>query len=104
MTSWILKGGYAFANLGFLPDLISDEDPRSVKDQVEENYAHGGGWRPIAGMKMNLKTMVMRFPGDPPFVPAAFTKIHNETVVFYPLYSLLAVIQPDGSYEVTRVD
>jgi hypothetical protein len=46
----------------------------------------------------------MRFPGDPPFKPAAFTKIGSEMVIFYPNCSLLAIVQPDGTYEVTRVD
>ena len=90
--------------LGFLPDILTNEDPRSVKEQLEDRYAHGGGWRSIPGMKFNPKTWVMRFPGDSPFKPAAFTKIGSEMVIFYPNCSLLAIVQPDGTYEVTRVD
>jgi hypothetical protein len=91
-------------HLGFLPDILTDHDSRPVKQQLEDRYAHGGGWRPINGMRLDRKTMIMRFPGDPPFKPAALTQIGEEVVIFYPQCSLLAVIQPDGKYEVCRVD
>ena len=54
--------------------------------------------------KFNPETMVLRFPGDPPFKPLAFTKVNDETVIFYPSCSLLCIVQPDGNWEVTRVD
>jgi hypothetical protein len=105
MTLWLaLDKRFRPEQLGFLPEILTDSDPRSVKEQLEDRYAHGGGWRPITGMHMNPETRVMYFPGDPPFKPAALTEIGEEVVIFYPLCSLLAVIQPDGSYQVTRVD
>jgi hypothetical protein len=90
--------------LGFLPDILLAEDKRPVKAQLEDRYAHGGGFRPIAGMKLNRMTMIMHFPGDPPYVPAAWTQIGEEKVYYYPLCSLLLILQPDHSWEVTRVD
>jgi hypothetical protein len=105
MNIWVaLDARFRPEHLGFLPDILLHDDQRSVKDQLEDRYAHGGGWRPIEGLKLNRKTMVMRYPGDPPYKPAAFTTIGKEIVVFYPQCSLLTIIQPDGSYEVTRVD
>jgi hypothetical protein len=92
--------------LGFLPEILLEEDKRTVKEQLEDRYSHGGGWRPFGDKKFKLDQMtkVLRYPGDPPFKPAAFTQIGDETVVFYPQCSLLAVIQKDGSWEITRVD
>jgi hypothetical protein len=51
-----------------------------------------------------LKDYSLRFPGDPPFLPAAACAFGDELVIFYPQCSLLAVLQADGSFEVTRVD
>lgn len=105
MNIWIaLDARFHPEQLGFLPDILTSDDARPVKEQLEDRYRHGGGWRPIPGMSLNRKTMTMRFPGDPIFKPAAFTTIGKEIVVFYPQCSLLAVIQPDGKFEVTRVD
>jgi hypothetical protein len=105
MTTWVsIDSRFRPEHLGFLPDILLADDPRSVKDQLEDRYRHGGGWRPIEGMRMNPENWVMRFPGDPPFKPAAMTKINNEMVIFYPQCSLLAVIQKDGKFEVCRVD
>lgn len=89
-------------NLGFLPDIIYSEDPRPVKEQLEDRYRHGGGYRPMKGFTM--KNYVLHYPGDPPFKPAAMTTINKEVVVFYTVGSLLAIIQPNGTFEVTRVD
>jgi hypothetical protein len=92
--------------LGFLPEILLDEDVRPVKEQLNDRYAHGGGYRPFGDKKFKLDrmTMVLRYPGDPPFVPAAFTQIGNETVIFYPQCSLLLILQKDGTWEITRVD
>jgi hypothetical protein len=95
--------GYPFSALGFLPDILDAGDKRPVKDQLEDRYAHGGGWRPIKGFTMD-NDRVLHFPEDPPFHPAAMTAIGDEIVIFYPNCSLLAVIAKDGSFEVTRVD
>ena len=48
---------------------------------------------------------VLHFAGDPPYSAlAALAKINDEFVIFYPQASLLAVVQPDNSCEVVRVD
>lgn len=43
------------------------------------------------------------YPGDPPVQPLAQAKLRHELVVFYP-HSWVAVIQPDRSFEVCRMD
>jgi hypothetical protein len=89
--------------LGLLPDILSAADGRSVREQLEDRYRHGGGWRPIQGFRMQ-KNRTLRFPGDPPYRPAAAADVNGELVIFYKQASLLAVIQQDGKWEVTRVD
>ncbi len=91
-------------DLGFLPSFLQDNDPRPVHEQIAERYAHGGGWSPYGkGKWRHLGGHVLKFPGDPELRPLAEAKVHDETVVFYE-HAVLAVFQPDGKFEVTRVD
>ncbi len=94
------------AHLGFLVDILQSEDKRPIREQLEDRYRHGGGWRPMRTpqWKFDPKTMVIRFPGDPPFKPIAWTMIGDEKAIFYPMCSLLCVVQKNGDWEVTRVD
>jgi hypothetical protein len=89
--------------LGFLVDILSDRDKRPVKEQLEDRYRHGGGFRPMKGFKMKPNKILV-YPGDPPFKPSAGSVINDEIVIFYRCCSLLAIIQKDGSFEITRVD
>lgn len=91
-------------HLGFLPSFLQVEDPRPVSEQINERYAHGGGWSPYGkGKWKHLGEHTLKFPGDPPLKPLAEAKLRRETVVFYES-AVLAVFQPDGTFEVTRVD
>jgi hypothetical protein len=89
-------------DLGFLPGLIDEDDLRSVSAQLDDKYRHGGGWRPMPGFTIR-DGFVLKYPGDPPMKPLAMTSLRKEVIVFYP-YSFLGVFQPDGSFEVSRVD
>ena len=90
-------------DLGFLPELLSDQDPRPVKQQLIDKYRYGGGWKPISGFTLQRKTMTLRYPGDPPLRPRARTQVRDEMVCLYD-YDFLLVLQADGSFEVSRVD
>lgn len=91
-------------HLGFLPAFLQDDDPRPVSEQIAERYAHGGGWSPYGkGKWRHLGDHVLKFPGDQQMKPLAMAKVGKETVYFYE-HAVLAVFQPDGSFEVTRVD
>jgi hypothetical protein len=89
-------------DLGFLPSFLSDTDPRPASIQIDTNYGHGGGWRPQPGFAL-LKDHTLKYPGDPPIKPLAMTNLRHELICFYP-YSYLAIFQPDGTFEVCRVD
>jgi hypothetical protein len=88
--------------LGFIPYFLDEDDPRPAREQFDTAYHHGGGWRPFAGFEM-LPDGNLNYPGDPPVLVLAETKLRDETIRFYE-HSWVAVIQPDGSYEISRMD
>lgn len=93
--------------LGYLPDIFSDGDPRSAVEQVNDRYRNGGGWRPFKGFRMD-STNQLRFPGDPPMRPIYESILHAETskpeIIRFYESAWVAIIQVDGSYEVSRMD
>jgi hypothetical protein len=105
VTAWIaLSSRFCAEDLGFLWDILMSEDKRPVREQLNERYAHGGGYRPFKGFTLDRMTMTMRYPGDPLFKPSAMTTIGDEQVFFYPQGQWLLILQPNGDFDVTRVD
>lgn len=88
--------------LGFIPDFLHEGNPKSAKEQLHNNYGHGGGWRPFPGFKMNEKKQ-LTYPGDPPTIPLAEGKLREETIIIYQ-HAWVAIVQPDGTFEVARMD
>ena len=101
ITFTLLPGGYP-SQLGFIPEFFSEDDPRPAREQIEENYAHGGGWRPLPQWKL-LPNCALKYPGDPVLQPVAKAKLRDEHIVVYP-YGIVMLLEPDGSYEVSRLD
>jgi hypothetical protein len=93
----------SYDHLGYLPGFLDELDPRPARQQIDQNYQHGGGWQPLDGWVMNPRTRRIKFPGDPPLAPLAAARLHDEMLYFYD-HAWLLVLQPDGSYEVARVD
>lgn len=89
-------------HLGYVPDFLSEDDPAPAREQIHKNYRHGGGWQPFTGVKMDEGCL--RFPGDPPFPLIAETRLRDETIRLYGNGPWLAIVQPDGSYEVSKID
>jgi hypothetical protein len=89
-------------DLGFLPLLITDIDVPVAK-QLEVTYAHGGGWRPQSGFTLDIESMTLKYPGDPPMRPLAMAILRNEMIFFYE-QDYLCIVQQDHSFEVARVD
>jgi hypothetical protein len=56
---WTTKGP---VDLGFLPGLIDEDDPRGVKEQLADKYGYGGGWRPMPGLTL-LPDRSLKYPG-----------------------------------------
>lgn len=89
--------------LGFIPMFLNEDDPRPAREQIDENYQHGGGWRPTTGFTLDTKTMNLTYPEDPPYRPLAMTRLRGELLVFYDS-AFLMIMQPDGTFEVARLD
>jgi hypothetical protein len=89
-------------HLGYLPGMLSERDPRSAREQINANYAHGGGWSPMAGFKLGAHNR-LHYPGDPALEPLAQTWLRDELIILYD-HSWVAIVQRDRSFEVSRLD
>lgn len=91
--------------LGYIPLFLSENDPRSAKEQFNANYAHGGGWQPFEGFKLDTcqEQFCLKYPGDRPMKEIGRGTLRNETIVVFE-YSWVAIIQSDGSYAIARMD
>lgn len=92
--------------LGFIPSFLSDDDPRPAREQINERYQHGGGWRPFQGFIMIPDGLL--YKGDPMMRLLYETVLHStsdkpEVIRFYQ-HDWLAIVQRDGSYEIARLD
>lgn len=91
------------ADLGRIPSFLFCDDPRSAREQFDERYAFGGGWRPMPHWQYDKETRAIAYPGDPPLHPIAETTLRDELILLYPS-AWVAIIQPDGAFEVARMD
>jgi hypothetical protein len=87
--------------IGFIPDFLSEDDPRPAREQINENYSHGGGW--LATQGFSLEGGYLCFEGDDPLAPVAYTHLREEKIIIYP-YGWIVVQQPDHTIEVARID
>ena len=89
------------AHLGCLPSFLSEQDQAPAREQFDRNY-HFGGWKPFKGFELGEDNSLF-YPGDPALTPVAQYRLRNELIVFYN-YAWVAIIQPDRSFEVCRMD
>lgn len=101
--SWELKHPQAtLESLGYIPEFLTTLDSRPAKEQFHHCYSFGGGWRPFVGFTMRPDGDI-EYKGDAPVPLIAETKLRDETIRFYD-HAWVAIIQPDGSFEVSRLD
>jgi hypothetical protein len=90
--------------LGYLPSFLSENDPDDARTQLNKNYQHGGGYRPLDGWKiLDMVTMTIQYPGDPPLHPVAMTTLRQEVIYFFP-HAQVLILQPNGEFVVARMD
>lgn len=94
--------------VGLIPSFLSEHDPRGAVEQLNERYAHGGGWRDSkvgeGGWRMIDGGKVMKFPGDPPIHALAQAKLHERELVIVYESGWTAVVQDDASFRFARLD
>lgn len=94
-------GGFQAA--GYIPAML--EDAASAKAAFNTHYEHGGGWRPLKGWVYDPILRTIKYPGDralQPYLEARLTDC-MELVLVYP-FAWVCIVEPDGAYEVARVD
>ena len=45
----ILQG--TLRDLGFLPGMLDEDNPKLAREQLDAGYSHGGGWHPDMGVE-----------------------------------------------------
>lgn len=90
-------------HVGFIPSFLDTDDPRPAREQIHDNYRHGGGWNAFKGHTMDPNFQALRYPGDPARHALALMKIRDERVFIYE-NAWVAIVQPTGEYEVARID
>lgn len=102
---WRIRKGW---NPGLISSFFSEADPRSAREQLHSNYAHGGGVSPFPGFSLHFdpeapSASLLTYPGDPPLLLQGFTKLRKETILVF-AYDWVVILQPDGSFIATRCD
>lgn len=89
---------------GYIPAMLEDLLPgERARDCLDRQYKHGGGWDPFKGFAMS-DSGVMTYPEDPPLYPIASFLLENGELVYMYQYSWVAIVQPNGDFEVARMD
>jgi hypothetical protein len=89
-------------HIGIIPDMLDWDNPKSAREQLDEGYRHGGGWWPMSKFKMDENDR-LKYPGDPWLEPLVEIPLRDERIVIYQ-HAMVAIIQPDRSFEVSRMD
>lgn len=91
---------------GFLPQFLSELDPRGAVEQIDAHYQHGGGWHDFEGFALTGNSeqgYALEYPEDPPMLELSRAQLRDETIVLFQ-YEWVAVIQSDGAFRVARID
>lgn len=92
----------AAESIGQIAFWLDDADPRPAAEQLDEHYAHGGGWHPFDGFVLH-KDSSIKYPGDPAMKPIAAIAFRKELILFYPM-AWVMILQRDGTFEICRMD
>ena len=104
--------------LGLIPRFLDLDDPRPAREQFDENYAHGGGWKPFKGFalvnidwtghQMPIPNWRLMYPGDPAYQPIGWCYLRDECIIAWP-YNWVMIWKADGTitggdWEICRMD
>jgi hypothetical protein len=92
--------GCSIEHWRYIPSFLFEDDPRPARVQFDERYAQG--WRPFKGFTKDNQDG-LHYPEDPVQLPISEIFFRDERILLYPS-SWVCIIQPDGSWEVCRMD
>ena len=84
--------------------LIYAREGEKAAKIFDRNYMFGG-WKPIVNERTTLdkETGVYKYPGDPAQRPLFKIEFNGEVIFGY-RSEMWAIVQPDGSFEIARMD
>ena len=93
------------APAGYLPLMLDERDPRSVQEQLNESYAHGGGWNSFSGFTLVERAgkYALSYPGDPLMLEVSRAQFRDQLLVLFQ-YSWLGIIEEGKLIDAARVD
>jgi hypothetical protein len=105
--NWYLAPRVSPESLGFIPSFLSREDEAGAQAQLHRNYIYGG-FQSFPGFTLvrlgsDPLSWILAYPEDPPVRALAYTRLREETIILFQ-YSWVAVVQPDFSFTVARMD
>lgn len=93
--------------VGLIPTFLDTFDPRPAREQLDRNYRHGGGWFALDSFDIRDAFIPGRakliYPGDSPMREISRAQLRDETIIVFQ-YAFVAIVQADGSFEVSRMD
>ena len=96
--------GVTLGHMGYIPNFLDARDPRPAREQIDEKYSYGGGWCPLVPTHWTmLDGEQLKWPEDEPLTPMCELQMRDERIVLY-THSIVAIIQKNGSFEVSRLD
>ena len=98
---WIVAVGGDPEDWGIIPTFLDLDDPRPAKEQFNAHYM--GGWNCFEGFKWDRKNETLSYTGDPPMKPISMLTFRDEVIVLFPS-AWVMIIQPDESWEISRMD
>lgn len=87
--------------LGLIPHFMDEDDPRPAAAQIRDGYI--GGWSPAKGFTLMPESHALVYPGDPDLLPMCESALRDERIFVYACGWTL-ILQPCGSFEVSRLD
>lgn len=96
--------GMTFDHLGLIPTFLAPSSSLPAREQLDYAYSHGGGWRPLNDVfTLGEDNQLISKYDEPDLHPLAQTKLRDEEIFFYD-HAWVVIKQPDGSFEVSRMD
>lgn len=91
---------------GLILSFLDEDDPRPAREQFNDRYI--AGWNKFEGFTMvDPKKRVIQYRGadgnDPPLAPLSDILFRKERLLIYD-YGWVMIVQPNGSWEVARMD
>jgi hypothetical protein len=84
---------------GLIITFLDGNDPRSAKEQFDAHY----GWQHFDGFTLNMESLELSYPDEPPLEPISIMLFRNEVIILYP-HAWVLILQKDNSWEVCRMD